>query len=116
MPVSRLLGTISTDCHAAPAPRSPSAAIRKQQRTNGSLACLDVGEVLRADKERDSFGDRQQQRFGRVPFAHDLKRERRAVVAGRWSNLRESLIVFEQTIERRQLLQVLPAQRASPVF
>jgi hypothetical protein len=46
VPVSRLLGTIPTECHAAPTPRSTAGVIREEERARRSLACLDVGEIL----------------------------------------------------------------------
>ena len=44
--MSRLLGAISANCHAAPAARPASGLICKEQRAHRSLARLNVSEVL----------------------------------------------------------------------
>jgi hypothetical protein len=39
-----------------------------------------------------------------------------AVLARRWRDLTERLVALEQTIERLQLLEVVPAQGTRPMF
>jgi hypothetical protein len=46
VPVSRLLGAISTYPHATPAPRPTAGVIRKEECASRSLASLYVGEIL----------------------------------------------------------------------
>src|SRR6185437_14459866 len=104
--VSCLLGAIAAHGHAAPAPRMASRVIREEQRTCGSLAGLDVGEILRAHEAGQSFGDRDQQRLGRAPSALDLQLEGLAFLTS-WHELTEGLVTLEQAIERLQLFQVV---------
>src|SRR3546814_3145068 len=78
LPVRRLLRPVAAQRHAAPAPRMAARVVGEQQRAGRPLAGLHLREILRADKARQRFADRQQQSFRRAPAAQGPDLERRA--------------------------------------
>src|ERR1700733_7568309 len=121
--MSRLLGAIAADRHAAPAPRAPCRVVGKQQRAATSFARFNVGKIFLADELRQLFADRQQQRFRRSPAARLMQFQAIAVGVMMTMDLAERFIAREKFVEgiklaqralRKRLAHVLADKAAAP--
>src|SRR5262245_35388740 len=61
------LVSVSTDSHAAPATGMPFGGVIEDECATCTLACAYEAEVRLGNKVADTFGQRLQQLFGRVP-------------------------------------------------
>src|SRR3984885_8169909 len=103
--MSRLLGAVAADRHAAPAPRAPCGVVGKQQRAANSFARFHVGKIFLADELRQPLADRQQQRFRRSPTARLMQFQAVAVGVMMTMDLAERFIAREQFVEGIKLAQ-----------
>src|ERR1700733_11270158 len=103
--MSRLLGAVAADRHAAPAPRAPCGVVGKQQRAATSFARFHVGKIFLADELRQLFADRQQQRFRRSPAARPMQFQAFAVVVMMPMDPAKTLVACEQSVQGIELAQ-----------
>jgi hypothetical protein len=112
MSMGRLLRSVSTYCHAAPPPRMASGVVGEQERAGRAFAGLYVRKVFGADEPSQRLSDGEQKRVGATPAAHGVKLKR-PLPGWSWRDPAECFVAFQETVERRQLVERIGCQRAT---
>ena len=113
MAVRGLLRAVSTNRHAAPAPRAAPRMVGEQQRAGRPLTGFHMRKILRADEPRQRLADGEKQRVRRTPPAHGLELER-AFTNRSQADPGKTLVALKQTVQRFKLGERLSPSAGRP--